>query len=126
MHSGLRAYQESKFSTISTRSALIQLHDRAISELAFAETAWQNGEADRMRKHIIKVQDIVTYLRGCIDAKHQMAPTLRALYDYYFSALVRTFLEPSSDGFRELSGHFEHWKSTWENATSTTGKGTAM
>lgn len=115
MNTYIDAYRRGR-ATASSKTALIMLHEKMILNLRVAQEAWVDGDLDRMRTYISKTQDIVSYLRGCVDTKFDVGKTLVQLYDLYLARLARLFIEPSQERFDEMMGYFVSWRDTWGRA----------
>lgn len=109
-----QVYQKVSVTSASERTIVVRLHEKMLRELSLAWQAWQDGSIQTMRESVVKIQDIVAFLRGSIDTREKSADTLASLYAYYLVRLAELYMEPEGGHFQELRRHFTEWKETWE------------
>ncbi|TDY45231.1 glycosyltransferase involved in cell wall biosynthesis [Alicyclobacillus sacchari] len=110
-----RAYQSSAL-TMPLQVKLVKLHERAVECVEQIRILNEQGEIMEARKYIQYVQDIITFLRSSTDSSTEAGKAADASYAFYYSMLVKWFLQPSliAEQYQNMKEFWESWTETWK------------
>lgn len=95
-------YMKQSVLTMTPVQLLIALYDKAEQETNKAIYYIENKEIEKAGKSIIKVQDIVAMLDGSLKMNYEVSDNLAALYDFFFSQLVKANQHKDTEILRQL------------------------
>lgn len=118
MNPYLQIYQTNSVMLASPRENIIKLHTKMITELRAAQNDLSANDMDSMRSHIMRVQDILSYLRGSLDNSQDVSQNLAALYQWYIGELGKIFVNPQAEMFEFLASQIHEWAEVWMKAST--------
>ena len=113
------AYQQYKNQSINTMTGgelLIMLYDELIKRVKQAEMAIDSQKAENANDSLQRAQDIIQYLMATLDDQYEIAKSLRALYDFFYTQLVKANINKDAEILRELLPMLIELRSTWKEA----------
>ncbi|EJY54905.1 glycosyl transferase family 2 [Alicyclobacillus hesperidum URH17-3-68] len=110
-----RAYQSSAL-TMPLQVKIVKLHERALECVEQIRILHEQGEIMEARKYIQYVQDIITFLRSSTDTSTEAGKAADASYAFYYSMLVKWFLQPNLivEQYQTMKEFWTSWTETWK------------
>ena len=108
-------YRKNAVLTMPLHVQLVKLHEQGS---LLTQEILQCRDADdipAMRARISQLQDIITYLRASLDRSISLADVTDQTYAFYYSTLVRWYLQPSAveETYDAMLGFWTSWAETW-------------
>lgn len=113
------AYQQYKNQSINTMTGgelLIMLYDELIKRVKQAELAIDSQKAEVANDSLQRAQDIIQYLMETLDDQYEIAKSLRALYDFFYSQLIKANISKDAEILRQILPMLIELRSTWKEA----------
>lgn len=113
------AYQQYKNQSINTMTGgelLIMLYDELIKRVKQAEMAIDSQKAETANDSLQRAQDIIQYLMATLDDQYEIAKSLRALYDFFYTQLVKANINKDAEILRELLPMLIELRGAWKEA----------
>ena len=92
-------YNNSKILTASPAELTLMLYDGAIKFCNIAEEAIDNKDIEKAHNNIIKVQNIIDYLRKTLDMKYEVAKEFENIYVYLNQRLLEANIKKDKEIF---------------------------
>ena len=107
-------YNNSKILTASPAELTLMLYDGAIKVCNIAEEAIDNKDIEKAHNNIIKVQNIIDYLRKTLDMKYEVAKEFENIYVYLNRRLVEANIKKDKEILKEINTHLHSVRDTWK------------
>lgn len=107
-------YNNSKILTASPAELTLMLYDGAIKFCNIAEEAIDNKDIEKAHNNIIKVQNIIDYLRKTLDMKYEVAKEFENIYVYLNRRLVEANIKKDKEILKEINTHLHSVRDTWK------------
>lgn len=116
--SASNVYKKNQVETASPKKLVILLYEAAIKNIRLAEIALEQENREKMNRHLIKAQDIITELSISLNHEgdsNEVASGLYSLYEYILSNLVEANTQKNAEKMmisrKLLSELLEAWTS---------------
>ncbi|MBE0467415.1 MAG: flagellar export chaperone FliS [Candidatus Desulforudis sp.] len=109
-------YQQNAILNAKPEKLLILLLNGAVKFIKQADKALENKDIEGAHNTLVKVQDILAYLRGTLNPDYEIAQNLDALYDYIGERLVQANLKKDREILAEAGRMVEELRETWIQA----------
>lgn len=107
-------YNNNKVMTASPAELTLMLYDGAIKFCNIAIDAVESKNVSKAHANIIKVQNIVAYLRNTLNMDYAVAKEYDKMYDYIQRRLVEANLKKNVEILKEINGHLHTIRDTWK------------
>jgi flagellar protein FliS len=108
-------YNTSKIMTASPADLTLMLYDGAIKFCSIAIMAVEQKDIPRAHNHIIKVENIVNYLRMTLDMKYGVAKDFERIYNYLSQRLTEANLRKDKEILEEVREHLRDVRDAWKD-----------
>lgn len=107
-------YNNNKVMTASPAELTLMLYDGAIKFCNIAIDAVENKNASKAHTNIVKVQNIVAYLRNTLNMDYAVAGEFDKMYDYIQRRLIEANMKKDVGILKEINGHLHTIRDTWK------------
>lgn len=107
-------YNNSKVLTASPAELTLMLYDGAIKFCNIAIDAAQKKDIQKTHDNIIKVENIVAYLRNTLDMKYPVAQEYERIYAYLQQRLLIANMKKEPEILEEINEHLRSVRDTWK------------
>ena len=107
-------YNNSKVLTASPAELTLMLYDGAIKFCNIAIDAIEQKDIEKAHNNIMKVQNIVDYLRKTLDMKYPVAQDFERVYTYLFDRLLQANMKKDKEILAEVNEHLHSVRDTWK------------
>ncbi len=107
-------YNNSRVLTASPAELTLMLYDGAIKFCNIAAEASLQKDVSRAHTNIIKVENIVDYLRTTLDMNYAVAQDFERMYVYLHQRLVEANMKKDAEILEEVNEHLHTIRDTWK------------
>lgn len=107
-------YNNSKVLTASPAELTLMLYDGSIKFCNIAIDAVERKDVAKAHKNIVKVENIIDYLRKTLDMKYQVAQDFERMYVYLERRLVEANMKKDKEILEEINSHLHAIRDTWK------------
>lgn len=107
-------YTNNKILTASPMELTLMLYEGAIKFCNIAMAAVEQKDIPKAHTNIIKVQNIITYLRETLDMKYPVAQEFENIYVYLLSRLFDANVKKDATILKEISVNLHAVRDTWK------------
>ncbi len=107
-------YNNNKIMTAAPAELTLMLYDGAIKFCNIAIDATENKNAPKAHANIVKVENIISYLRNTLNMDYPVAKEYDKMYDYIQRRLVEANLKKNVEMLKEINGHLHTIRDTWK------------
>lgn len=107
-------YNNSKVLTASPAELTLMLYDGSIRFCNIAIDAVEHKDVAKAHKNILKVENIVDYLRKTLDMKYAVAQDFERIYVYLERRLVEANIKKDKAILEEINIHLHEIRDTWK------------
>ena len=107
-------YNNSKILTASPAELTLMLYDGSIKFCNIAIDAVERKDAAKAHKNIVKVENIIDYLRKTLDMKYPVAQDFERMYVYLERRLVEANMKKDKEILEEINSHLHYIRDTWK------------
>lgn len=107
-------YNNSKIMTASPSELTLMLYEGAIKFCNMAIDAVEHQDVSRAHTNIVKVENIIDYLRKTLDMKYPVAKHFEKMYVYLYRRLVQANIRKDKEILEEVNGHLREIRDTWK------------
>lgn len=114
MPSAYAQYNNSKILTASPAELTLMLYDGAIKFCNIAIDAVEHQNISKAHSNIIKVENIIDYLRKTLDMQYAVAQDFDRMYDYLYKRLIEANMKKDKEILEEINKHLHSIRDTWK------------
>ncbi|MCI7042053.1 MAG: flagellar export chaperone FliS [Lachnospiraceae bacterium] len=107
-------YNNSKILTASPAELTLMLYDGSIKFCNVAIDAVERKDAAKAHTNIVKVENIIDYLRKTLDMKYPVAQDFERMYVYLERRLVEANMKKDKEILEEINSHLHAIRDTWK------------
>lgn len=107
-------YNNSKVLTASPAELTLMLYEGAIKFCNMAIDAVEHQDVPKAHTNIVKVENIIDYLRKTLDMKYPVAKHFEKMYVYLSQRLVEANIRKDKEILEEVNGHLREIRDTWK------------
>lgn len=107
-------YNNSKVLTASPAELTLMLYDGSIKFCNIAIDAIEHKDVAKAHTNIVKVENIIDYLRKTLDMKYPVAQDFERMYVYLEKRLVEANMKKDKEILEEVGGHLHAIRDTWK------------
>lgn len=107
-------YNNNKILAASPPELTLMLYEGAIKYCNIAIVALEQRNIQKCHKNIVKVQDIITYLRETLDMKYPVAQDFENIYVFLLSRLFDANVKKDKKILEEINIHLHSIRDTWK------------
>ena len=107
-------YNKSKILTASPAELTLMLYEGAIKFCNVAIDALEKKDIQRAHTNIVKVENIIDYLRKTLDMKYPVAQEFERMYVYLGDRLIEGNLKKDQEILEEINTHLRSIRDTWK------------
>lgn len=107
-------YNNSKILTASPAELTLMLYDGSIKFCNIAIDAVERKDAAKAHTNIVKVENIIDYLRKTLDMKYPVAQDFERMYVYLERRLVEANMKKDKEILEEINSHLHSIRDTWK------------
>ncbi len=107
-------YNNSKVLTASPAELTLMLYEGAIKFCNIAIMAIEESDVQKAHENIVKVQNIIAYLRQTLDMKYAVAQDFENIYVYLERRLVEANVKKDKEILEEINTHLRSVRDTWK------------
>lgn len=107
-------YNRSKILTASPAELTLMLYEGAIKFCNIAIDSLEKKDIQRAHTNIVKVENIIDYLRQTLDMKYPVAQDFERMYVYLGDRLVEGNLKKDQEIMEEINTHLRSIRDTWK------------
>ena len=115
-------YNNNKIMTASPAELTLMLYDGAIKFGNVAIKAIEEKDIPKAHTNIVKVQNIIEYLRATLDMKYPVAQDFENIYSYLERRLIQANIKKDPEILEEVNEHLRSVRDTWKEVMKA-GKG---
>lgn len=107
-------YNNNKILTASPAELTLMLYDGAIKFCNIAIDAVEHKSVAKAHSNIVKVENIIDYLRNTLNMDYPVAKEYDRMYDYIQRRLVTANVKKDAEILKEINGHLHVIRDTWK------------
>lgn len=107
-------YNNSKILTASPAELTLMLYDGSIRFCNIAIDAVEHKDVAKAHKNIVKVENIIDYLRKTLDMNYAVAHDFECMYVYLEKRLVEANMKKDKEILEEINSHLHAIRDTWK------------
>ena len=107
-------YNNNKVLTASPAELTLMLYDGAIKFCNIAIDAVENKNVSKAHTNIVKVENIIAYLRNTLNMDYPVAGEYDRMYDYIQRRLVTANMKKDAEILKEVNDHLHVIRDTWK------------
>ncbi len=107
-------YNNSKVLTASPAELTLMLYDGAIKFCNMAIDGVEKKDIQKAHTNIVKVQNIIAYLRTTLDMKYPVAQDFERMYVYIERRLLEANMKKDKEILDEINEHLHAIRDTWK------------
>ncbi len=107
-------YNNSKVLTASPAELTLMLYDGAIKFCNIAIDAIEKKDIPKAHTNIVKIQNIIGYLRQTLDMKYPVAQDFERMYVYIERRLLEANIKKDKEILDEINEHLHSIRDTWK------------
>ncbi len=107
-------YNRSKILTASPAELTLMLYEGAIKFCNIAIDAVARKDIQKAHMNIVKVENIIDYLRKTLDMKYPVAQDFERMYVYLGDRLIEGNLKKDQEILEEINTHLRAIRDTWK------------
>ncbi len=107
-------YNNSKVLTASPAELTLMLYDGAIKFCNIAIDGVERKDIVKAHTNIIKVENIIDYLRKTLDMKYPVAKDFERMYVYLEQRLVEANIKKDKEILEEINEHLHAIRDNWK------------
>lgn len=107
-------YNNSKVLTASPAELTLMLYDGSIKFCNIAIDAVERKDIAKAHANIVKVENIIDYLRKTLDMKYPVAQDFERMYVYLEDRLVAANIKKDKEILEEVNTHLHSIRDTWK------------
>lgn len=107
-------YTNSKILTATPSELTLMLYDGAIKFCTIAAEAIVKKDISKAHANIVKVENIINYLRQTLDMKYAVAQEFEKMYVYIYDRLVEANMKKDREILDEINVHLHSIRDTWK------------
>lgn len=107
-------YNHNKILTASPAELTLALYDGAIKFCNIAISGIEQKDVPKAHNNIVKVRNIITYLRQTLNMDYPVAQDFENIYVYLERRLVEANIKKDADILEEINGHLRSVRDTWK------------
>lgn len=107
-------YSNNKIMTASPAELTLMLYEGAIKFCNMAIMGIEQKNMEKAHTNIVKVENIVSYLRETLDMKYPVAQDFENIYVYLSRRLVEANMKKDKEIVEEVCGHLRSVRDTWK------------
>ena len=107
-------YKNNKVLTASPAELTLMLYEGAIKFCNIAIVAIEQKDIAKAHNNIIKVENIIDYLRKTLDMKYPVAQDFERMYVYIYERLIEANTKKDKEILDELNTHLHSIRDTWK------------
>ncbi len=107
-------YNNSKVLTASPAELTLMLYDGAIKFCNIAITAIEQKDIAKAHTNIVKVENIIDYLRKTLDMQYPVAQDFERMYVYLYDSLIQANIKKDTEILQEINTHLHSIRDTWK------------
>jgi len=114
MQNAYAQYNNNKIMTASPAELTLMLYEGAIKFCNIAIDAVERKDVSKAHKNILKVENIIDYLRTTLDMKYPVAQDFERMYVYLHKRLIEANTKKDAEILKEVNGHLRSIRDTWK------------
>lgn len=107
-------YNNNKVLTASPAELTLMLYDGAIKFCNIAIDAAEQKSIMKAHSNIVKVENIIAYLRNTLDMQYAIAKEYDRMYDYIQRRLFEADVKKDPEILKEINRHLRSIRDTWK------------
>lgn len=107
-------YNNSKVLTASPAELTLMLYEGAIKFCNMAIDAVEHSDIQRAHTNIVKVENIIDYLRKTLDMKYPVAQDFERIYVYLDQRLLQANMKKDKEILEEVNQHLRAVRDNWK------------
>ena len=107
-------YNNNKIMTASPAELTLMLYEGAIKYCNIAIDAAEQKNVMKAHSNIVKVENIIAYLRNTLDMKYAVAKEYDRMYDYLQRRLFQANMKKDAEILKEVNTHLRSIRDTWK------------
>lgn len=114
MQNAYAQYNNNKILTASPAELTLMLYEGAIRFCNIAIDAVERKDVARAHKNIVKVENIIDYLRTTLDMKYAVAQDFERMYVYLHRRMIEANTKKDAEILKEVNDHLHSIRDTWK------------
>ena len=114
MQNAYAQYNNNKVMTASPAELTLMLYEGAIKFCNIAIDAIEHKDIPRAHTNIVKIGQIIDYLRSTLDMKYRVAQDFERMYVYISRRLTEANLKKDKEILEEINEHLHSIRDTWK------------
>lgn len=107
-------YNNNKIMTASPAELTLMLYEGAIKFCNIAIDAAEQKNVMKTHSNIVKVENIIAYLRNTLDMQYAVAKEYDRMYDYLQRRLFQANMKKDVEILKEVNTHLRSIRDTWK------------
>lgn len=107
-------YNTSKILTASPAELTLMLYEGAIKFCNISIEAIEKKDTTKAHNNIVRVENIIDYLRKTLDMQYAVAQDFERMYVYIYDRLVEANIKKSKEIMEEMNQHLHAIRDTWK------------
>jgi len=107
-------YNNNKIMTASPAELTLMLYEGAIKFCNIAIDAAEQKNVMKAHSNIVKVENIIAYLRNTLDMQYAVAKEYDRMYDYLQRRLFQANMKKYVEILKEVNTHLRSIRDTWK------------
>ena len=114
MPNAFAQYNNNKIMTAPPAELTLMLYEGAIKYCNIAIDAAEQKNVMKAHSNIVKVENIIAYLRNTLDMKYAVAKEYDRMYDYLQRRLFQANMKKDAEILKEVNTHLRSIRDTWK------------
>lgn len=114
MPNAFAQYNNNKIMTASPAELTLMLYEGAIKFCNIAIDAAEQKNVMKTHSNIVKVENIIAYLRNTLDMQYAVAKEYDRMYDYLQRRLFQANMKKDPEILKEVNTHLRLIRDTWK------------
>ena len=116
-------YNNSRILTAKPAELTLMLYEGAIKFCNVAVTAIDDNDIEKANASIIKVENIIDYLRKTLDMSYPVANDFENMYVYIYRRLTEANTSKDKEILNEINGHLHAIRDNWKLVMEKVARG---
>lgn len=109
-------YKRQAVSTMSPGELIVLLFEEASLSINKALIYIEKKDIENSHNNIIKAENIVMYLKDCLDMSYPISKNLSSLYQFMYEELIKANFSKDPEILKNVLNMITEFKDTWKEA----------
>ncbi len=112
----LKEYGDNNVLQSTAEGLVVLLYDKCISSIDLSKYWLEKRNIEKTNEHLIKAQDIITYLISILDFQYEISGHLEKMYNFVMDLLIMGNIKKDLEKIELASNMMMEMRKTWKEA----------